>query len=132
MKPATIFLVDDSEIIREVLAYHLESQTSVKVAGFACGEQMLDTIDKTCPDIVILDYNLGTNSRLNGFQILQRLRSKCSCSVIFISGVENQHIVSKVMAAGVNKYILKSIPNVMSEIINSVNSVLSEYPARAS
>jgi DNA-binding NarL/FixJ family response regulator len=71
-KHTSVFIVDDSDSIRQRLIAMLESMADVAVVGQArSATEAIDGILATNPDSVLLDLNLGTSS---GMEVLSTVR----------------------------------------------------------
>lgn len=84
---ARILLVDDDEMLLRVTADYLESRGH-KVARCSDPTQAAELVEKTGPDLAILDYEMP---RLKGPDLLTEMRSAGrgnSLPVIFLSAVE--------------------------------------------
>ncbi|HWP82110.1 MAG TPA: response regulator transcription factor [Bacteroidota bacterium] len=70
----SVFIVDDSEIIQERLVTSLSKIPSVAVVG-AVGTQReaLEYLQKTVPDVVVLDLELSDGT---GYDVLRELRTQ--------------------------------------------------------
>lgn len=63
-----VLIVDDNTIIRSLLNNTLRNNGYVLVGQLAGGANLMDTIEKTRPDIVCLDYQLPDS---NGLSLLR-------------------------------------------------------------
>jgi DNA-binding NarL/FixJ family response regulator len=73
-KHTSVFIVDDSDSIRQRLIAMLESMADVAVVGQArSATEAIDGILATNPDSVLLDLNLGTSS---GMEVLSTVRRR--------------------------------------------------------
>ena len=69
--PYRVMLVDDSAVVRGLVARWLEADADVKVVATACdGEAALDTISRAAPDVVVLDIEMP---RMDGLTVLPKL-----------------------------------------------------------
>ena len=101
-----ILLVEDEEPLRGVLRDLLERE-GYTVIEAADGVQALDGIDRSAPDIIVLDLNLP---RLDGFGVLQHLRTRASTAslpvlVLTAKGDEDSEV--RVFEAGANDFLTK-------------------------
>jgi DNA-binding response OmpR family regulator len=65
-----IFIVEDDRFLSSLLVRKL-STTKMDVQNFENGEDAVDALKKTIPDLVILDLLLP---RMNGFEVLEFIR----------------------------------------------------------
>ncbi|HJU74324.1 MAG TPA: ATPase, T2SS/T4P/T4SS family [Gemmatimonadaceae bacterium] len=101
-----VLLVEDEAPLRGVLRDLLEREGYVVIEA-ADGVQALDGIDRSAPDLIILDLNLP---RLDGFGVLQHLRTRASTSalpvlVLTAKGDEDSEV--RVFEAGANDFLTK-------------------------
>jgi CheY-like chemotaxis protein len=73
-----VLLVEDEDQLRRVMKDLLERE-GYKVAEARDGAQALDEVDRSAPDLIMLDLNLPG---LDGYGVLERLRSRSSTSAI--------------------------------------------------
>ena len=71
-KGRCVLLVEDEDQLRRVMKDLLERE-GYKVAEARDGAQALDEVDRSAPDLIMLDLNLPG---LDGYGVLQRLRSR--------------------------------------------------------
>ena len=107
MKPLSILIADDHEMIRHGLRSVLEKQPGWKVcAEAATGRQAVEKARQTRPDVIVMDYMMP---ELNGLeatrQILQELET---AEILILTMHESESIVRDVLAAGARGYMLKS------------------------
>jgi type II secretory ATPase GspE/PulE/Tfp pilus assembly ATPase PilB-like protein/ActR/RegA family two-component response regulator len=101
-----VLLVEDEAPLRGVLRDLLERE-GYAVLEAADGVQALDAIDRSAPDLVVLDLNLP---RLDGFGVLQHLRSRTSTAtlpvlVLTAKGDEDSEV--RVFESGANDFLTK-------------------------
>jgi type II secretory ATPase GspE/PulE/Tfp pilus assembly ATPase PilB-like protein/ActR/RegA family two-component response regulator len=114
LKPSTpqqgtrerILLVEDEAPLRGVLRDLLERE-GYAVIEAADGVQALDGIDRSAPDLVVLDLNLP---RLDGYGVLKHLRTRASTSslpvlVLTAKGDEDSEV--RVFESGANDFLTK-------------------------
>jgi type II secretory ATPase GspE/PulE/Tfp pilus assembly ATPase PilB-like protein len=102
----TVLLVEDEESLRRVVRDLLERE-GFTVTEAADGVAALDEIDRSAPDIVVLDLNLP---RLDGYGVLTHLRSrpatqKLPVLVLTAKGDEDSEV--RVFEFGANDFLTK-------------------------
>ena len=98
-----ILVVDDEEQIRSLLVDHFQRQ-GFAVLEAADGEEALQAVRRTRPDLVVLDVGLPG---MDGIQVLRRIRREDpGIGVIMVSG-KSESIVAKTLEAGALGYFLK-------------------------
>ena len=104
--PIRILLVDDHQIIREGLCDLIRSQPNMVVVGDA-GDQAtaLELAQRTRPDIIVLDLDLGQESGLN---LLPELISAVpTVGVIVLTGMREVEKRDRAMELGAKGVVLK-------------------------
>ena len=78
-----VAIVDDAKFIREALARLLEGDDRVSLVGSAaCGEELLDNLDRWRPDVITLDLHMPG---MGGLETLDRLMAVRPTPVIILS-----------------------------------------------
>jgi two-component system, OmpR family, response regulator ChvI len=81
-----IALVDDDRNILTSVAITLESE-GFEVETFNDGQSALDAFNRRMPDIAVLDIKMP---RMDGMDLLQRLRQKTAMPVIFLTSKDDE------------------------------------------
>jgi DNA-binding NarL/FixJ family response regulator len=121
-KTTSVFIVDDSDSIRERLVLMLKSLAAVSIVGEArSAEEAIDGILATQPDSVLLDLNLGTSS---GMQVLSTVHSQLPVTEFVVLSNHTEPQYRRACArAGARYYLDKSTE------FNSVPAVIAEIAA---
>ena len=103
-----VLLADDRPKTRFALRLLLEQQAGIQVVGEAAdAEELLVQAKATCPNVVLLDWELP-NLTLDGSS-LSSLRGVCSrVSVIALSGRPEMRMTA--LAAGADAFVSKADP----------------------
>jgi signal transduction histidine kinase/CheY-like chemotaxis protein len=121
LKPVTILVVEDEELIRESL---VETFTSLghRVHAAADGVEGLDCYLQTEDlDIVITDLGMP---RLSGWRLIEQIRiHDTRLPIIIISGWGDEVSPERVLRYGVDKVIAK--PFTVSDLQNALHEVMS-------
>jgi len=109
-KPIRIVIADDHPIFREGLKFLLGTQQDFQmVAEVGNGDDVIDTIEKLQPDILLLDLRMpGTH----GLTILERLQAAkiTSTKVIVLTASEDKNEYIQAMKLGTSGIVLKQSP----------------------
>ncbi len=98
-------IVDDEPIAREVLRGELEPFPDVVVVGEAeNGEQALDEISKTRPDLVFLDLQMPV---MGGLEVVSRLKGGHLPVIVIVTAYDKYAI--EAFEAGAIDYLLKPV-----------------------
>ncbi len=90
---ATILLVDDNSTFREALSYALKSK-NINVITASCVDEAIDKLKKIKFDLIISDYDIGSNS---GLSILKYLRNNNeNVKFIMLTGKDSSELKYKV------------------------------------
>ncbi|WP_151733249.1 response regulator transcription factor ['Paenibacillus yunnanensis' Narsing Rao et al. 2020] len=114
----TILIVEDEEAIARVLSAYLR-KAGFAVTRAADGPGALESFDASPPSLVLLDVMLPG---LDGFALLEQIRSKSSCPVIMLTARDGIKDRLAGLNGGADDYIAK--PFVPEEVLARVNAVL--------
>ena len=111
-KPVTLLIVDDSRIFRHALEALLEPEEDVEVIGSVWnGLKALEFIEKTRPDLVILDYQMPELDGLGTLREIKKINRslKVKIGVIMISAHSRKgaDITLKALEMGAFEFIAK-------------------------
>lgn len=118
----SIVIADDHAMVREGLKCLLELDDLYEVVGVASdGYECLDVINKTNPDIIILDINMP---KLDGLQTLKIMRQeKIQNKVIIVTINDDVDYLIQALDYECNGYVLKNSEfDILKEAINAVVS----------
>lgn len=126
MKDKKIFIVEDDKNIRQLLE-RIFIIEGAKVTSFENGGQFLKILEKTMPDIAILDIMLPD---IDGYCICNKILEKGKVPIIMITA--KSHIDDKIkgLELGADDYITK--PFHIKEVILRVKKLLQRYENKAS
>ena len=122
---ATVLVVDDEPIVREVVVRYLEREGHATLDA-EDGERARETIERAGPDLVVLDVMLpGTD----GLELCRWIRSRSGLPVIMLTarGEEADRIVG--LELGADDYVTK--PFSPRELAARVRSVLRRASSAA-
>lgn len=103
-----ILIADDEPRIRQLLRFFLAELPDVEIVGEATnGRDVLQLIERLCPDIVITDIRMPV---LDGLQVMAQTREKgLMTHFIVISGYSDFEYAKTAIRYGVGDYLLKPI-----------------------
>lgn len=103
----SVLIADDHAIVREGLRRLIDAEPDLHVSGEAGeGREVLELIERTRPDVVILDI---TMPGLGGLETLERIRSRHpGIRVILLSVHGDAPFVKSAVALGADGYLLKN------------------------
>jgi len=118
MRRTCILITDDEVVIIKLLQAGLEDE-GWKTLVAMDGAQALHVIEMESPDLVILDLNM---TKLDGYEVLRRLREWSQIPVIVISAQSGMNGKVKCLNLGADDYVTK--PFGVEELIARVKAVL--------
>ena len=124
-----IYYVEDDESIRELVVYTL-SQMGMDICGFAEPAAFHAALQKTLPELILLDIMLPGE---DGLTILKGLRNRPETDaipVILITAKDTEYDVVKGLDLGADDYISK--PFGMAELVARVRARLRRTKPQAS
>ncbi|HEX9784803.1 MAG TPA: response regulator transcription factor [Opitutaceae bacterium] len=125
MKSARIAIVDDHELVRRGLRMIVAEHEGWTVCGEAAsGREALELVERTRPDVVILDFALP---EMNGIEVARRMREEFNeTEVLMLTMHETESLVRDAIASGVRGFILKSDAGRLLE--EAIKSLLERRP----
>lgn len=115
-----VLLVDDHELVRTGIRYLLNEIAGIRVVAEASsGEEAIDCIRQTTPDVVIMDINMPG---IGGIEAIHRLlHMKPDLKLIVLSVQGNHPYPARLLQMGARGYLTKGCP--ASEMIQAVQVV---------
>jgi DNA-binding NarL/FixJ family response regulator len=124
MPPSTeavrLFLLDDHPAIRDAVSEAVAEETSITVAGGAStAEDLIDELEATEPDLLILDLSLPD---AHGLDVLQQVSARFpDLDVLVFSMYDERIYAERALSAGARGYIMKSEP--VEHLIKAIQMV---------
>lgn len=101
-----IVIADDHTLLREGLTQALDSLPDIEVVATAAdGRELIDTLDKVTPDVILVDIEMP---RLSGIGALRKLEGAPPSIVVTMHSEDDQR--RKAAAAGAKGFLSKSAP----------------------
>jgi two-component system phosphate regulon response regulator OmpR len=120
-----ILIVEDDTAVREMLAEYLGTH-GYEVVQADRGTAMREAVEKSLPDVVLLDVNLPGE---DGLTLARFLRERFDVGIIMVTGASEVADRVAGLEVGADDYILK--PFHLRELRARVKSVLRRMQARA-
>ena len=119
-----ILIVEDDASVREMLAEYLGTH-GYEVAQADHGTAMREAVEKSLPDVVLLDVNLPGE---DGFTLARFLRERYDVGIIMVTG--SADVADRVagLEVGADDYVVK--PFDLRELRARVKSVMRRMQAR--
>jgi pilus assembly protein CpaE len=128
MNKIKILIADDIEETRNVIKKILNMESdSFEVVGESCnGEEVLKTIPKVKPDVVLMDINMPV---LNGLEATERINEEFPSVLVIIMSVQGENeYLKKAMFHGAKEYIIK--PFNYDTLIITIKATYDKYKER--
>ena len=102
-----VLIVDDHPVVRSGLRALLDGADGVQVVGAAAsGEEALEAVERTHPDVVLCDLRLGQG--LDGVGVTSALRARPDGpAVLILTTYDNDSDIARAVLAGAAGYLLK-------------------------
>jgi diguanylate cyclase (GGDEF)-like protein/PAS domain S-box-containing protein len=106
--PGRLFIVDDNEMNRDMLARRLERKGyAVQVAESA--SELLQRVKQDKPDILLLDIEMPEISGLEALRILREAYSSVELPIIMVTAKNQSEDIVKALEFGANDYLTKPV-----------------------
>ena len=119
-----ILLVDDQKFVQLKLQEMLSAETDLQIVGVASdGETAIAQAESLQPDVVLIDIEMP---KMNGIEATKIISQRFpECKILILSSHEQQEYVQKIIAAGADGYVLKSIQT--EDLVLAICSVCRGY-----
>lgn len=118
-----ILIADDDRTICSLFSLDCESRDlDVYVDGVASGDEAIDAINRTQPQVLVLDLRM---SKGDGFHVLEHLKTTGSTiPVVVVTNYKNDEYAKRCKEYGVRDYMIK-YEHPMSRIVDTVRSCIA-------
>ena len=118
MKPATILVVDDEPQIRRVLRTTLSAQ-GYSIVEARDGQEALEKLRETRPDLVLLDMNMPV---MDGLEACRAIRSGSDVPIVMLTVRSWEKDKVNALDAGADDYVVK--PFGIQELLARIRAAL--------
>ena len=118
-----VLVVDDSAVVRELIAVNLELE-GLEVVRCSDGQEALEAVALQRPDAITLDVMMP---RLDGFSMVERLRADpltADIPVVIVTGRASAADLARGQELGVEAYLTK--PFEPSELVATVVKLIGQ------
>lgn len=120
MTKSTILIIEDEEDIRELVKYNLQRE-NFSVLEAESGEKGLELVERTIPDLILLDLMLPGKDGLEICRILKRDNRTQSIPVVMMTARGEETDIITGLELGADDYIVKPFsPKVLGARIKAV------------
>ncbi|MCF6409299.1 response regulator [Pseudalkalibacillus salsuginis] len=115
-----LLLIDDHAILRDGMKNIIAIEEDIAVVGeLTSGEEILETIETTEPDVILMDINLPDR---NGIELTSLVKKSFpECRVLILTMYKHDEYFMAALKAGADGYILKDAPS--EEVIEAIRAV---------
>lgn len=120
-----VLIIEDEEILLKVLKEKFENE-GFEVDVAIDGEEALPAVEKSNPDLIVLDIILP---KKDGFEILQELKSSLKFKqipVIVLSNLGQDEEIKKALVLGATDYLVKT-QHPIKEVVDKVKNYLMQH-----
>jgi two-component system, NarL family, response regulator LiaR len=117
-----VVIADDHAVVRQGLRTFLELQEGMDVVGEAAdGEEAVALVERTAPDVVLLDLVMP---RVDGLEAIRRIRERAPATrILVLTSFADDHTVLPAVRAGAAGYLLKDVqPPELAGAIRTVHA----------
>jgi DNA-binding NarL/FixJ family response regulator len=115
-----VVLADDHAMVRESLAHILEESGCIHVAGQAAsGPEVIETVTKARPDVLVLDYTMPELDTSSTIETLLKMQPRLK--VLILTVHESIHYAVKALESGALGYVIKSAA--VGELVEAIKTV---------
>lgn len=131
MKPIKVMIVDDSAVVRQVLASVLAADPAIEVVGTAADPLFaLSKMEREWPDVIVLDVEMP---RMDGITFLKKLMAERPTPVVICSTLTEKgaSTTMQALAAGAVSIVTKPQVNLSKFLVNASDDLLGAVKAAA-
>ena len=116
-----IVLADDHLTVRQTIRICIESDPQMEVVAEAgSGRETIAAVDRTTPDMVVLDYQMPG---LNGLEVARVIRERHpEVPMLMLTGEEDAALRAASERVGVKGFMLKGQP--LDELLTEIHSIM--------
>lgn len=115
-------IVDDSAVMRRVLAGALRNAEITDVEEAGNGQEALEAVGKSAFDIILMDWNMPT---MSGIDAVREIRAKgVTTPIIMVTTEAEKSRIVEAIKAGAQNYVIK--PFEPSTIIGKIKDTLAK------
>ncbi|STQ90678.1 response regulator transcription factor [Iodobacter fluviatilis] len=110
-KKVNLMILDDHDVVRAGLETSVLHNDELHLLGsFRLSEQLLVALKNKEPDIILLDFSLGSDE-MDGFNLIQYIHSHHpKCKILVVSAIELSGTISLILRAGAKGFFSKTQP----------------------
>lgn len=134
VRPIHVMLVDDHAIVRQGLRSILERDPQITVVAEASSRgECVAVLERTRPDVLLLDLKLSTTSDTEGLDLAREVASRHpDVAVLVLTTFLDEALVLEAVRAGAKGYVVKDVDtDALMRAIHDVSRGESAFDARS-
>jgi two-component system, NarL family, response regulator NreC len=125
MKPFSVLIADDHEVVRRGIRALLATRPEWKISGEAStAEEAIAKAARLKPDIILLDITMPESSGLEA--IPEILKTHPEAKILVLTMHDSAQMASRVLAAGASGLVLKS--DAANDLISALQAIRKNKP----
>ena len=118
----TILVVEDNDDTRVIIKLELE-RCGYKVVEAASGREAIEMVQRSCPDLILMDLNMPEVDGLAATQVIRECDERCGkLPILAVTAYDTIGIEEAAREAGCDAYIRKPLD--MSQLEKTVSGFL--------
>ncbi len=135
-KPVRVMIVDDSAVVRGLVARWLEEEPGLEVvARHANGKLAVEDVARSAPDVVLLDIEMPVMDGMEALPLLLGARPDVRVLMVSTLTKRNAEISFKALARGALDYVPKpetnreitTLPDFRDEVIRKIRALATAH-----
>ncbi len=112
-----VLVIDDDPAMTELLRIQLQSD-HITVETAYSGEEGLEQVRKSNPDIIILDLLMPA---MDGWQTCKQIREICQTPILILSALDDPATVATALDAGADDFLVKPVSaNILNAYLHNL------------
>jgi DNA-binding NarL/FixJ family response regulator len=107
IRPVKVLLVDDHRMFTQALGGLLASEPGIDPVGAAASvDEALELLERTEPDVVLMDLELPGGGGIEGTREVRRLRPEAA--VVIVTARDDPELITEAIRAGARGFVVKT------------------------
>ncbi|MEA2095569.1 MAG: response regulator [Candidatus Cloacimonadota bacterium] len=106
-KQKSILIVEDEVILSAWLKMQLEDEGYTVCGSFTTGEEAVEFVETTKPDLILMDINLV--GKIDGIETAEVINKKSKIQIIYMTGYEELEVVERAQKTKPVAYLTKPV-----------------------
>ena len=120
-----VFVAEDDFVISRLYQIHFQ-RNQIQGSFFTTGKSMIESANITCPDLVILDFELPDIRGPEVMRELHRIPGRGSVPVVFVTGRATPEVIDSLRSEGASEVFGK--PFSPLQLIQTIRNLTGALP----